>query len=417
MDKNNNWIQKAILDRDDADQRCEAFMDAFMKEVNTDDEPWAKKARSILHALTHKDADDVFLSMCGWYPASIAKCAMLLRDEDETFDSDPRPAMLILTWADGSKSSSICEINPKTLEIVNFSRSIFKEHDGAEIKMSKVSLMLASGEWHTYDCKMAANQDEVDEFTCWFKPVEEPAYNSKRWIQIWYSWGDRETPIEVPQVADAWEYMKQLVIDEAEVSQEMHDAENGIQFFPEEGKIVLHYGYDDEYCYYLITETEDFDAGTENKNDGLDCDSECIGCDLTDSGYITASQKKENGAQSHQEPQERTFNPFYDSLFLVRRVEGEEDGRILVELSPNDLDMLRNETKAVIQKRQTGKPADGVYDLALDAIYAIAYDDFETRECALPRTYHLLSELSENDLTQLLYEISVVILRSKQNFD
>ena len=79
-----------------------------------------------------------------------------------------------------------------------------------------------------------------------------------KWIQIWYSWGDQESPVEVPEGTDAWEYMKKLVIDEAEVSQEGHDEENGIRFYPEEDKIVLHYGYDDEYCYYLITDEEDY---------------------------------------------------------------------------------------------------------------------------------------------------------------
>ena len=81
----------------------------------------------------------------------------------------------------------------------------------------------------------------------------------EKWIQIWYSWGDQESPIEVPNGTDAWEYMKKLVIDEAEVSQEDRDCESHIRFYPEEEKIVLRYGYDDEECYYLITDTEDYE--------------------------------------------------------------------------------------------------------------------------------------------------------------
>lgn len=79
-----------------------------------------------------------------------------------------------------------------------------------------------------------------------------------KYIQIWYSWGDQESPIEVPKGTDAWEYMKKLVINEAEVSQEDNYYESGIRFYPEEDKIVLHYQYDDEYCYYLITDKEDY---------------------------------------------------------------------------------------------------------------------------------------------------------------
>lgn len=84
-----------------------------------------------------------------------------------------------------------------------------------------------------------------------------------KWIQIWYSWGDQEEPVKVPEGADPWEYMKKLVINEAEVSQQGHESETGIRFYPEENKIVLRYGYDEERCYYQITDTEDFNPPEE----------------------------------------------------------------------------------------------------------------------------------------------------------
>ena len=85
--------------------------------------------------------------------------------------------------------------------------------------------------------------------------------NKKKWIQIWYSWGDQESSIEVPEGTDAWEYMKSLAVNEAEIAFSSHEDEGeiGLQFFVGEEKIVLHYPYDDEYCYYLITDTEDYD--------------------------------------------------------------------------------------------------------------------------------------------------------------
>lgn len=81
------------------------------------------------------------------------------------------------------------------------------------------------------------------------------------WIHIWYSWGDHESPIEVAEGADAWEYMKKLAVDEAAVSFYEHEDEGeiGLKFYVDEGKIVLHYPYDDEYCYYLITDEEDWE--------------------------------------------------------------------------------------------------------------------------------------------------------------
>ena len=86
-----------------------------------------------------------------------------------------------------------------------------------------------------------------------------------KWIQIWYSWGDQEAPVEVPEGEDAWEYMKKLAVDEAAVSFHEHEADGaiGMKFYADEGKIVLHYPCDGEYCYYLITDTEDYDPADD----------------------------------------------------------------------------------------------------------------------------------------------------------
>lgn len=80
-----------------------------------------------------------------------------------------------------------------------------------------------------------------------------------KWIQIWYSWGDQESPVEVPEGTDAWEYMKKLVAEETFVSQEEYPYGCTIWTYPDEGKVVLKYHQDDEYCYYLITDEEDYD--------------------------------------------------------------------------------------------------------------------------------------------------------------
>lgn len=85
----------------------------------------------------------------------------------------------------------------------------------------------------------------------------------KKYIQIWYSWGDHESPVEVPDGADAWEYMKKLVAKEMFVSQEEYPYGCTLWAYPDEGKVVLKYHQDDEYCYYLITDEEDYDPDEE----------------------------------------------------------------------------------------------------------------------------------------------------------
>lgn len=96
-------------------------------------------------------------------------------------------------------------------------------------------------------------------------PEKSEAEDAAKWVQIWYSWGDQEAPVEVPEGTDSWEYAKKLAIAEAAAAFQGHEdgGEIGLSFYKEEGKIILHYQYDDTYCYYLITDTEDYEPEVE----------------------------------------------------------------------------------------------------------------------------------------------------------
>ena len=79
-------------------------------------------------------------------------------------------------------------------------------------------------------------------------------------IYISYSWGDEESPIEIEKKyeEEAFEYMIDLAAKEAKVSLEDNE-DSSIDIFirPWENKIILHYGYDDEECYYELVEITD----------------------------------------------------------------------------------------------------------------------------------------------------------------
>lgn len=45
----------------------ERFFEAMLNEINSDDEPYYKKARQLLLAsLNNENADDFFIAICGW---------------------------------------------------------------------------------------------------------------------------------------------------------------------------------------------------------------------------------------------------------------------------------------------------------------------------------------------------------------
>lgn len=57
---------QAILDNAN-EEFLERFYETMFNEINSDDEPYYKKARQLLLAsLNNKHADDFFIAICGW---------------------------------------------------------------------------------------------------------------------------------------------------------------------------------------------------------------------------------------------------------------------------------------------------------------------------------------------------------------
>lgn len=57
---------QAILDNA-SEAFLERFFETLLNEINADDEPYDKKARQLLLAsLNNENADDFFISICGW---------------------------------------------------------------------------------------------------------------------------------------------------------------------------------------------------------------------------------------------------------------------------------------------------------------------------------------------------------------
>lgn len=57
---------QAILDNS-SEEFLERFYETLLNEINSDDEPYHKKAYNLLAAsLKSEDPDDFFISLCGW---------------------------------------------------------------------------------------------------------------------------------------------------------------------------------------------------------------------------------------------------------------------------------------------------------------------------------------------------------------
>ena len=79
-------------------------------------------------------------------------------------------------------------------------------------------------------------------------------YARKYGLKISYSWGDEEPIIEYKTKDMAWRKAKKLAMNEAELVSEEQQSEVGLSFNKEEGRIILHYNYCDDFCFYDIIE-------------------------------------------------------------------------------------------------------------------------------------------------------------------
>lgn len=70
-------------------------------------------------------------------------------------------------------------------------------------------------------------------------------------IDIRYSWGDVEEPVEVPERIDAWQYMLNLALNELKIECQEHCGEGGASIIPKEDSIEVHY-IDGKICYYTL---------------------------------------------------------------------------------------------------------------------------------------------------------------------
>lgn len=80
-----------------------------------------------------------------------------------------------------------------------------------------------------------------------------------KYIGIWYSRGDVEYPVEVPENVDAFDYMMKTALEEVRVS--ITESEDAVTIWVKEDDgreiVVLNYHSDNEYCYYKIFDSEE----------------------------------------------------------------------------------------------------------------------------------------------------------------
>ena len=84
--------------------------------------------------------------------------------------------------------------------------------------------------------------------------------NENKYICIWYSWGDIESPVEVPEDEEPFDYMMEIALNEVRVSVVANESPVTIGIEDNEYGdeiVVLNYHKDNEFCYYKVFDNEE----------------------------------------------------------------------------------------------------------------------------------------------------------------
>lgn len=87
----------------------------------------------------------------------------------------------------------------------------------------------------------------------------------KKYIAIWYSWGEQEPAVEVPEEKDPWMYMAELASREThiELTENEPIIDVMLQFSRNMDMVTLYYT-DGKKCFYKIVEDEEWDYETDS---------------------------------------------------------------------------------------------------------------------------------------------------------
>lgn len=112
---NKNLIKK-LVENGTADM-FSAFAETVKNEIASDDAKYENIGRYLLKALSENNADDVLLSVSGWYSETLLSKARIIPDVKKLFYSEPLDAYVVAVDIDDNEWFTPCKINMQTFEV------------------------------------------------------------------------------------------------------------------------------------------------------------------------------------------------------------------------------------------------------------------------------------------------------------
>ena len=139
----------------DADDRMCALVESFDHTFSEHKDYCPDVGMDFVSVLPSGNIELVMVMLCGMGIHSLAKQAMIVRDEEHRFHSSREKVCLIVNWSNGETTTSDCFVDAATLRVYDYAEDVMQNlwDDGAVIEYVEVALQpIEDGEEYYFRC-------------------------------------------------------------------------------------------------------------------------------------------------------------------------------------------------------------------------------------------------------------------------
>ena len=145
----------------DADDRMCALVESFGYTFSEHKDYCPDVGMDFVSVLPSGNVELIMVMLCGMGIHSLAKQAMIMRDEEHRFHSSRKKACLVVSWTNRRTTTCDCLVDAATLRVYDYAEDVMQNpwNDGAVIDHIEVAVRpIEHGETYYFQC---VSKDEV----------------------------------------------------------------------------------------------------------------------------------------------------------------------------------------------------------------------------------------------------------------
>lgn len=158
-----------------------AFAETIKQKIANDDAKYESIGLYILYALSGNNAEDVLLSVSGWYSETLLSKARIIPDVRKLFYSEPLNANIVSVDISGKEYLTPCKVNMQTFEVYDI-QTVFEGCDEISNDAEIVEEHIIFDDMEDYRFPLKP-KDEVLDPDCYDESTE---FDYSEVISYWY---------------------------------------------------------------------------------------------------------------------------------------------------------------------------------------------------------------------------------------